>query len=157
MSVCSSIRPSQNFKIKRQSLPTGTVGWSSGSLMTPVLFFFCSYLLICICLAVLNLVKTEVKIRQDKKWVFPFNPPGHCGIGGHHFHTWCPYVHHKNRNALQRSENKMLATKNTMRENNDHLLAGAWWVTLKSPDLFFHFLRFIRPLRSHFPIKSKSL
>ena len=32
-----SVRPSQNFKIKRQSLPAGTVGWPSGSLMTPVL------------------------------------------------------------------------------------------------------------------------
>ena len=31
---CPSVRPSQNFKIKRQSLPAGTVGWPSGSLMT---------------------------------------------------------------------------------------------------------------------------
>ena len=36
-SVCLSVRLSQNFKIKRQSLPAGTVGWPSGSLMTPVL------------------------------------------------------------------------------------------------------------------------
>ena len=27
-----------------------------------------------------------------------------------------------------------------MHENNDHLLAGAWWVTLKSPDFFKVFL-----------------
>ena len=32
------VRPSQNFKIKRQSLPAGTVGWPSGSLMTSVLY-----------------------------------------------------------------------------------------------------------------------
>ena len=32
------VRTSQNFKIKRQSLPAGTVGWPSGSLMTPVLY-----------------------------------------------------------------------------------------------------------------------
>ena len=31
-----SVRPSQNFTIKRQSLPAGTVGWPSASLMTPV-------------------------------------------------------------------------------------------------------------------------
>ena len=31
-----SVRPSQNFKIKRQSLPARSVGWPSGSLMTPV-------------------------------------------------------------------------------------------------------------------------
>ena len=37
-SVRSSVCPSQNFKIKRQSLPAGTVGWPSGSLMTPVLY-----------------------------------------------------------------------------------------------------------------------
>ena len=37
-SVRPSFRPFQNFKIKRQSLPAGTVGWPSGSLMTPVLF-----------------------------------------------------------------------------------------------------------------------
>ena len=37
-SVRLYVRPSQNFKIKQQSLPAGTVGWPSGSLMTPVLF-----------------------------------------------------------------------------------------------------------------------
>ena len=37
-SVRPSIRPAQNLKIQRQSLPAGTVGWPSGSLMTPVLF-----------------------------------------------------------------------------------------------------------------------
>ena len=26
-----------------------------------------------------------------------------------------------------------------MHEYNDHLLAGAWWVTLKSPDLLYFF------------------
>ena len=30
----------------------------------------------------------------------------------------------------------MRATKDTMRENDGHLLAGAWWVTLKSLDLY---------------------
>ena len=30
----------------------------------------------------------------------------------------------------------MRATNDTMRENNDHILTGAWWVTLKSQDLF---------------------
>ena len=39
---CPFVRPSQNFKIKRQSLPAGTVGWPSGSLMTPVLLLFFS-------------------------------------------------------------------------------------------------------------------
>ena len=39
---CPSVRPSHNFKVKRQSLPAGTVGWPSGSLMTPV---FCSLFL----------------------------------------------------------------------------------------------------------------
>ena len=39
-SVRPSVRPAQNFKIKRQSLPAGTVGWPSGSWMTPVLFIF---------------------------------------------------------------------------------------------------------------------
>ena len=34
-SECPSVRPSQNLKIKRQSLPALTVGWPSGSLMTP--------------------------------------------------------------------------------------------------------------------------
>ena len=36
---CPYVRPYQNFRIKRQSLPAGTVGWPSGSLMTPVLLF----------------------------------------------------------------------------------------------------------------------
>ena len=32
-----SFRPSQNIKVKQKSLPPGTVGWSSGSLMIPVM------------------------------------------------------------------------------------------------------------------------
>ena len=40
---CMSVRPSQNFKIKRQSLPARTVGWPSGSLMTPVLLSLLSF------------------------------------------------------------------------------------------------------------------
>ena len=35
--VRTYVRPFQNIKIKRQSLPAGTVGWPSGSFMTPVL------------------------------------------------------------------------------------------------------------------------
>ena len=34
------VRPSQNFKIKQQSPPAGSEGWPSGSLMTPVLYFY---------------------------------------------------------------------------------------------------------------------
>ena len=30
------------------------------------------------------------------------------------------------------------ALRRTLCENNDHLLAGAWWVTLKSSDLLFY-------------------
>ena len=55
-------------------------------------------------------------------------------------HQASPYVRHKHKNALQSKcrgpENKMDATKDAMRENNDHLLAGTWKVTLKSPDLY---------------------
>ena len=35
------------------------------------------------------------------------------------------------------SENKIRPTTDTMREDNDHLLAVAWWVILNSLDLFF--------------------
>ena len=28
-----------------------------------------------------------------------------------------------------------------MRENNENLLAMAWWVILNSPDLFYYFIR----------------
>ena len=62
------------------------------------------------------------------------DPPGHGH--GHYFQTWCPSVRHNNKKVLQRPENKIRITKDTRRENNDHLLAGAWWVTLESPDLF---------------------
>ena len=34
-----AVRPSQNFNIKRKSLPARTVVWPSGSLMIPILFF----------------------------------------------------------------------------------------------------------------------
>ena len=49
-SVRTSVRPAQNFKIQRQSLPAGIVGWPSGSLMTPVLFFLISRYHSLICL-----------------------------------------------------------------------------------------------------------
>ena len=38
-SVRPSVRTSQNIKIKRQSLPAGTEGWPSGSLMTCSFWF----------------------------------------------------------------------------------------------------------------------
>ena len=56
---------------------------------------------------------------------FRLDPPGPARIGGHYFHTGCPYVRHKNN-------------KNTLlRLKHDTTLHGAWWVTLKSPFLFF--------------------
>ena len=42
-----SVRPSQNFKIKQQSLLAGTVGWPSGSLITPVLLIIVSAYVVC--------------------------------------------------------------------------------------------------------------
>ena len=42
--------------------------------------------------------------------------------------TVCPYVRHKTNTRYD-----------TMHDNNDHLLAGASGVTLKSPDLFYLF------------------
>ena len=46
-------------------------------------------------------------------------------IGGHYFHTLCPYVHTfvclKNKNTPQRPANKLQAKTDTMRENNDHI------------------------------------
>ena len=56
---------------------------------------------------------------------------GHGRIGGHYFHTGCPYVRHKN---------KTHATTDTMCVDNDYLLAVAWWVTLKSPDLYCNYI-----------------
>ena len=40
--------------------------------------------------------------------------------------------------TLAPGKQKTRATTDTMCVDNDHLLAVAWWVTLKSPDLF-HF------------------
>ena len=47
---------------------------------------------------------------------------------GFYFLWWCPFV---------RPKNKIRATTDTMHENDDHLLAVAWWVILNSPDLYF--------------------
>ena len=49
------------------------------------------------------------------------DPPGHGQIGGHYYHAGCPYV--------RPSQKQIHATTDTMHENNDHLLAGAWWIT----------------------------
>ena len=58
------------------------------------------------------------------EWKFRlFDPSGHGWIGGHYFHTWCPSV---------RQNSKIRSTSDTMRENNEHMLAGALWVILDS-------------------------
>ena len=69
-----------------------------------------------------------IRVRQNAQSAV--YDPGHGRIGGHYFHALCPSV----------TKIKMRATKDTMCENDDHLLAGAWWVTLKSSDLFCVFL-----------------
>ena len=48
------------------------------------------------------------------------------------------------RLSVHPSHKQLRATTDTKHENNDHLLAGTWWVTLKSPDLF-SFLFFKTP------------
>ena len=45
-------------------------------------------------------------------------------VGGHYIHTWCPSVCPK-KNTSTRLEQKQAT-----------MLHGAWWVTLKSPDLY---------------------
>ena len=112
--VCTSVP--KPFKIKRQSLPAGTVGWPSGSLMTPVLLhFLCLYLmLISWCRYLKFKLELENKILSLKIFIFVFcwflialfqllhifkyqpmhtrsmNPPDPGRINSHYFHTWCP-------------------------------------------------------------------
>ena len=60
----------------------------------------------------------------------PLNyPQGHNLIGGHYIRTWCPCV----RTSV--TKRKRDAT-DTMRENNEYFLAGAWWVILNSLNLY---------------------
>ena len=47
------------------------------------------------------------------------DPPSLLFGGDHYLRTWCTSIRHKN---------KIHAAKDTMRENNENLLAGAWWV-----------------------------
>ena len=69
---------------------------------------------------------------------------GHGRIGGHYFHTGCPYVSPFIHPSVTKTQTRYNAstgarkTKHVLRRtrlDNDHLLAVAWWVTLKSPDL----------------------
>ena len=70
---------------------------------------------------------------------------GHGRIGGHYFHSGCPYV--------RPSQKQIRTTTDTiMHENNDHLLAGAWWVTLKSPDLYYVSISLVIIYHYHFII-----
>ena len=58
-----------------------------------------------------------------------FDPPGHGRI-------YVVFIFTQGVRTSVRPSQKR-ATTNTMHENNDHLLlAGAWWVILKSPDFF---------------------
>ena len=83
------------------------------------------------------------------------DPPGHGRIGGHYFTQVSVrtstrpsvrppvrmYVHvhtsvrHKNKNANVGALKTKYALR--MHENNDCLLAGAWWVIFNSPDFYF--------------------
>ena len=66
------------------------------------------------------------------------DPPGHGRIVGHYFHTWYPSVRQKIKTHFNANvDARITKTTDTMSKNNDHLLTGAWWVTLKSPDLFY--------------------
>ena len=46
-------------------------------------------------------IRIKVKRPLRKEVYNATDPPGHGRIGGHYFHTGCPYVRHKNKNALQ--------------------------------------------------------
>ena len=87
--------------------------------------------LFCYCIEeVMSLVRNSVHSYAQNF----FDPPGHGRIGGHYFHAGCPYVRpSQNKNAMLTwcPENKIFATT----KDNDHLLAGAWWVILNSLDL----------------------
>ena len=118
---------------ERKSLPVGTVSWPSGSLMTTLLLQ--NFILRKFTNSIFCTLKNGMEIIID-----PPRPRGR--IGGHYFHTGCrTYVRHKNTNAVQRKhwlpDNKTRATTDTMCVDYDHLLSVAWWVTLKSPDLYF--------------------
>ena len=78
--------------------------------------------------------------RVDHWWLLYriVDPPGHGRIGGHYFRAWCPYVRHKKqKRATTLTSRSGKQNNGHMHENNDHLFAGAWWVTLKSHDLFY--------------------
>ena len=81
---------------------------------------------------------------RSKKWEYRqciFDPPRLRP------NRWSLFSHrvsvrpYKNKNALQhwRPENKIRFITDTMCVDNDHLLAVAWWVTLKSLDLFLSY------------------
>ena len=54
--------------------------------------------------------------------------PGHGRLGGHYFHAWCT--------SVRPSQKQKRSTADTMCEDNDRLLAVAWWVILNSLNLF---------------------
>ena len=69
-----------------------------------------------------------------------FDQPGLGLLGGHYFRIGCPYVHLSARTyaSVRPSVTKQYTR---MRENNENLLAVAWWVILNSLGLsyiFFH-------------------
>ena len=65
------------------------------------------------------------EIRKVPTTCEGIDPPGNGQLGGQYFHAGCPSViKTKTRyNASKCPENKIHAMKNTMHENNDHLLA----------------------------------
>ena len=73
----------------------------------------------------------------------PPDPPSYATGWSFFFtHGVCPHVRpsQKQENVLQRQD-KILATTGAMSENNENLLAVAWWVILNSPDLFLNYLQ----------------
>ena len=56
-------------------------------------------------------------LPSSVKFLLSYWPTSLGRLGGHHFHTWCPYIHPSVRHKKQKH-----ATT----------LPGVWWVTLKS-------------------------
>ena len=74
---------------------------------------------------------------------------GHVRIGGHYFHAWCLSVCPSENKKCAATLTLMLGKQNTRYDghhswNNDHHLAGAWWVIINSPDLLTIFLWIFR-------------
>ena len=81
---------------------------------------------------------------------YTFGPPDNGRIYDHYFYTWCPSVRPSEKKTKTRCNANVFSRKtkyslkmDNMHEDNDHLMAVAWWVIINLLNFVFYLRSFL--------------